>query len=789
MSNKTSKKQIQYKKLLLTAKKRKYWFAGSVLGTLFFAFLFNYFKVPEYRVNATVFVKSLQPSLSDPANLIFSEGLPRTNLTNTIDQSFMFRSFPMVAAAIDKLNFSISYYDNRILNQLGLPHQLFDGKIGAVLADMSNQVELYNQSPVKMEVAPDAENIPYDEEMYLIIKNKANYSITLEGETSTHAFGKSVNLNGFKFLLTLVYPEKIDQYTYLTMKLHRYEDLVFAYRDDIQVQPILNESSILKVSIVGENPAKEIDFINRLTEAVIEQDLKEKNYNAEKTVDFIDQQLAVNSDSLEVVEDELQRFKQENSAIELSSKGEQLFGNIQELEKEKALLSVSNQYFDYLLESLNQNESVEQLAVPASVGMDDPVLTQLISQLVNTQLEVKAIQRQLSEGNTSDPSLVNKKGAVEELKQNILTNVQNRKATNAITIENLDRRITQYSSSLDRLPSAERKLVNIRRIYTLNENLYMLLMEKKVEAGITANSNVSDYKVVESAMVAGPPVGIPKRLLVFIALIAGIGLPLGFFFLQILLSNKIQSREDIELYTDHPILGSIVHADQESMQNPRSLLYECFRHIRANLMYLTPKQDAKIIMVTSSTSGEGKSFCTWHLGRVLAMSFKKTVIIDSDMRKHEGVRKISGDGLSEYLAGMVDDSKIIHHTENELLDHIKSGRIPPNPAELMLSKNMGTLLEKLKQDYEYIIIDTPPVGIVADSMAFMKSADVIFCIVRANYTDTDQFNFTIQKLADIQPNHLSIMFNGASISTPSNYGNYYYDGNNKKDSQAVWDLT
>ncbi len=787
MNHKISKKQIQYNKLLRRAKSHRYWLIGSVLLALFFAFLFNHFKVPEYRVNATVFVKSMQPSLSDPANLIFSEGVPRTNLTNTIDQSFMFRSFPMVAAAIDKLNFSISYYDNRILNQLSLPPHLFDGKVGGFLADISNQVELYNQSPVKLEVAADATSIPYDEEVPLIIKSKERYSITLMGETSTHAFGQPVDLHGFKFLLTLIYPEKTDRFTYLTLKVHPYEDLVFTYRDDIQVQPILNESSILKISIVGKNPEKEIDFINRLTEAVIEQDLKEKNYNAEKTVDFIDQQLAVNSDSLKVVENELQRFKQENSAIELSSRGEQLFGNIQELEKEKALLSVSNQYFDYLVKSLRQNENVEQLAVPASVGIDDPVLTQLISQMVNIQLEVKAIQRQLSAGNTGDATLMNKKAAVEELKQNILVNIQNRKAANAIAIDNLNRRITQYSSSLDRLPSAERKLVNIKRIYTLNENLYMLLMEKKVEAGITATANVSDYKVVESAMVDGPPVGISKLLLIFLALVVGIGLPLGFFFLQILLSNKIQSKEDIELYTDHPILGSIIHADEDSKQNSHSLLYECFRHIRANLMYLTPKQETKIIMVTSSTSGEGKSFCTWHLARVLAMSFKKTVIIDSDMRKHDGIKKISGDGLSEYLAGMVDDSKIIRPTENELLDHIKSGSIPPNPAELILSKNMEALLEKLKQDYEYIIIDTPPVGIVADSMAFLKSADVIFCIARANYTNTDQFSFTIQKLTDIQPNHLSIMFNDAPISNSSHYGNYYY--NNKKEKQVVWDLT
>ena len=756
---------------------------ASMVSALVLAFLINYFKVPQYRVNATVFVKSMQPSLSDPANLIFSEGLPKSNLTSTIDQSIMFRSFPMVASAIDKVNFAISYYDNRIINQLGLSQLMLDSQAAPWVLPLSNQVELYNQSPVKLEVAKNAENIPYDEDIYLLIRDKESYSITLNGETSTHAFSKPVNMNGFKFLLTLLLPDQVDQPRYLTMKVRPYEELVFAYRDEIQVQPIMNESSILKISIVGENPEKEIDFINRLTDAVIEQDLKEKNYNAEMTAEFIDRQLAKNSDSLEDVESKLQRFKQENSAIELSSRGEQLFGNIQELEKEKALLSVSNEYFDYLMESLNQD--VEQLAVPASVGIEDPVMTQLITELVNAQLEVNATQRRLSDENTDDPSLLNQRAAVRELKQNILISARNRKATNNITIDNLDRRITQYSSSLDQLPSAERKLVNIKRIYTLNENLYMLLMEKKVEAGITASSNVSDYKVVERAMVDGPPVGISKVLLLFIALLLGLGLPIGIFFLKILLNNKVQTKEDIALHTDYPLLGSVVHADEESKKNTHSLLYECFRLIRANLIYLTPKKETKIIMVTSSVSGEGKSFCSWHLAWVLATSFKKTIIIDSDMRKYDKTKEDAGDGLSEYLAGIADEEKVIRHTENEFLDRIGSGKIPPNPAELILSENMSKLLDNLQQHYEYIVIDTPPVGLVADSMAFMKSADVIFCIARANYTNIDQFSYTVQKLSDIQPNQLSIILNDAVTTTQTKYGGYYYYQNNGKKDQPV----
>lgn len=783
MSKEVLKKQIRYKKLWFAIKKRWYVVMASVLAALVLAFIVNRYKVPQYRVSATVFVKNLQPPVSDPANLLFSEGMAYSKFANTIDQSFMLRSFPMVASAIEKLDFSISYYDDQMLNQLKVFNQFGNGEVNAFLSGMLSQIELYNQSPIKLLIDPKSANVPFDEELHLILRDITQYSMTINGKTSHHAFGEAVNLDGFQFVVNLVYPDKVQQHANMVIKINRYEDLVFYYRENLQVQPIINESSILKVSIVGENSEKEIDFINQLTETVIEQDLAEKNYNAEKTVEFINQQLAVNTDSLQIVEGELQRFKQENSSVELSKKGEQLFGNIQELEKEKADLMLSNQYFDYLLSSLQQSENVEQLPVPASVGIDDPILNQLISQLVTMHLETKMLRLKLNTNNRTNPMLLEKEAALEELKRNIFTNVHNQKTTNEIAINDLERRIKQFSFSLQRLPGAERKLVNIQRNYTLNENLYMLLMEKKLEASITAASNVSDYKVVESAMIDGPPVGISKILIYLSLLVVGIGAPLSFFYLQILLNNKIQSKQDIELYTDKPILGSIVHADQESLQNQHSLLYECFRHIRANLIYLTPKRDTKVIVVTSSESGEGKSFCTWHLARVLAMSFKKTIIIDTDMRKQARENQNKEEGLSEFLAGMVSDEKIINGTDNEFLNHIKAGKIPPNPGELILSEKMTVLLENLKQNYEYIIIDTPPVGIVADSMALLKGADVIFCITRANFTNADQFNFTIQRLMDNQANQLNILFNDTETSNLSNYGNYYYIKNGKQETE------
>ncbi|MEN7549772.1 polysaccharide biosynthesis tyrosine autokinase [Rapidithrix thailandica] len=747
----------------------KYWYFIflSVAACVVVAFFVNRYTHPVYLVNTSVLMKGQKNegiTLSD----IFSLQGRSSGGSNLKDEAVLLTSYKLIKSTLKNLNFGISYFieDNYLLK------------------------ELYQHTPVTLTLYKTSTNIPYGKQFACKILNRESFQLIDEDKVQNFKFGRTIDIEGFIFKIDL--NENAEKYigNQIIFQVNNIEQLVKHYRNSLSINPISEKSSVLNISITGTNPAKEMDFLNALVKNYIDKDKDEKNYNSKRTIEFIDQQLAKNSDSLRTIEGRMQDFRDQNATLNLSTEGNQLFKDIQELEKQKSSIELAQQYYDYLENSLSSQEGkLEQVEVPASIGLQDPVLNSLVKKLVDTQIEVKSIADDPNELK-HNPRVQSKLQTIEELKVNILSNIKNVTATNRITLNDLSRRIGLFNSSLQRLPKAEREYINIQRNYSLSENLYMLLMQKKTEAGIAAASVESDFKVINSAELVGGALK-PRPIKNYItAVIVGLVVPIGIILIVYLLNDKVTSKEDVLRLTSIPVIGSIVSAKNaadifERKAKPNSALSESFRSIRTKLQYLVSSKgdQAKVILLTSSISGEGKTFCSKYLAYLLSITNKRVVLINSDLRKPNVSREYGsiGAGLSSYLAGLNDIQEIINRSPYDNLYLIKSGEIPPNPGELLLSKRMEDLLTYLKSNFDYIILDSAPIGIVSDGLELMKFADANILLVRQNYSLKSYVHEFNELYHSGRYQHIVVMMNDVkSKKLQYGYGYYAEDKKSKK---------
>ncbi|MEM6262159.1 MAG: polysaccharide biosynthesis tyrosine autokinase, partial [Bacteroidota bacterium] len=581
----------------------------------------------------------------------------------------------------------------------------------------------------------------------------------------------------------------------LYFKVNTKESLVNYYKSSLGIGLIAENSTVIQLSIQTTVPKKSQDFLNRLAEHIIESDLQEKNHSSDRTIDFIDRQLSQNTDSLRRIEGRLQAFRNSNAPLDFNIEGQQLFANIQGLEKQQAELMISKKYYDYLENTLRSESSVEDIVVPSAAGLDDPVLSSLISEFVKTKLELKSMPSDLNNPLT-EGSKAQLSRRVTELKSSILINITNVKAAQKIKIDDLKTRINQYNTSLQKLPAAERRLINIQRTRDLSENIYLLLMEKRMEAAITSASNTPDYKLVNEATVMGGPIKpLPTRNYI-LALILAILLPSGVIVGQDLLNDRLETKDQLLSITNYPLLGLIPKSKEflslapashskssNGLQNGTTLnslmmsssILESFRAIRSNLRYVLPNdRKGNLLVVTSSISEEGKSFCSFHLAVVFGLSQKKVLLINADLRKAVS-EDPSTPGLSDYLAGQVSVDQVVNPTGYEGVSRIGSGAIPPNPAELLLNSNMQQLIKYGKEHYDLTIIDTPPLGVVADAVTLMNEADVNMLVVRRNRTRKSIFRETCELFINDKIKNLTLVFNDIQeTGKRAKYGYGYY---------------
>ena len=788
--------QIDVKEILEKYYQYWYFFIIAIVMSIFIGFLFLRYSPKVYNASTTILVKDENNTSLGSDNIIDGIDLfgKNRNIKNEIG---ILRSFSLVKQTLKEVDFNISY--------------LNEGKL--------TSVDIYSRSPFK--IVLDSNHLQSLEvKFYVTLISKDEFVIETKVESGQfynlieesylrssdvvfnyeeyHKFDQWIESDYFKFKLekkdfTLYDEENWNNYAFVINDIN---SLTEKFLKRIKIKEIEKDASILKVSLEGNNTIKIADFLDAFSKNYLQIGLNEKNEIATNTISFINNQLIEIRDSLTNIESVLEKFKTENPKIELSKKEYGAFYQIQKLEEEQAILKLNNKYYISLKDYLIKNDNIENILSPSSMGINDPLLNNLILELSRLYSEFE-----ITSQNTKSihPAVKSLKNQITITKGKILENIENIIISSELSLNDIENRINEFDKLINTLPESERKLVRIQRKYNLNETTYTYLLEKRAEASIAKAGNVADNKIIDEARLSSQdPISPNSKSIYIISIFFGIIIPGIWITAKDLLNDKINSKKDVKKLCDIPILGSITHNNKGTnlvVQNhPKSAISESLRTIRTNIQYLSSDKEQKVICVSSSISGEGKSFCSMNLSSILASTNNKTVLIGADMRKpkiFDDFELNNDTGLSSYLIGVSTLKEVTQKTNDENLDIIISGPIPPNPAELLEKKIMTDLLIELKKTYKYIIIDTPPIGLVTDGQILMNKSDINLLMVRQGYT-TKQMVANINEIT--QKNNiknLNIILNDVKSYNSKygyQYGYGYYEEDLNLNNKSKWTL-
>ena len=774
---------INIKVLIIKIASYWYLFAIGIILALVAGFIYNRYTPNVYQSSASVFIKEDKMGI-DPTSMM--TGLTFKSNINIDNEIGILQSYSLRERAINELEFfNVSYF--------------VKGRVASR--------ELYKSTPFNVELDYDTLQVVgnkyeitfLDRERYLLRSNEGGYGvydykknenvghIIMPDYEGTYRFGEWVNngYNKFRIILNSNYnpiPDKEDNAKYSFIIKSRMS--LIAEMSNLSIAQSTKNSSILNLTIQGYNRQKITDYLNQLLNEYMERNLELKNLVSENTVIFIDEQLIGIQDSLNKAEVDLQIFREGNDFMDLEAQSIEMYNNLKDVEKRKSELELSIKYYQNLQEYITKNiDDLNTLIVPSAMGIQDQMLNKLVLELVALSSEKSKLMAISKEKN---PMVQNIDEQIIQTKKLLLENISNMIHNTKVTILELENQITAYEEQIKQLPTTQRAYLGYERKFALNDELYKFLMQKRAEAQIVMASNSPDNSIIDEARVSRTRKVAPRSMTVYlVCLVFGCGIPAAFIFLKEILNTKILERSDIEKISKYPIIGQIPYIspkDSQSSQtfvidSPKSPVSEAFRSIRTNIEYIVQGKEKCIFSVIADSPGIGKTYISINMASIYAMYGKKTVLIGMDLRKPRLYQEFdisNKTGVSSYLAGKASIDDIIQPSGKlPTLDIITAGPIPPNPAELIASDKCAQLFAELKERYDYIIVDTPPLLWVTDALLLMKHVDTSLYIVRQSVTNKKAFDLVIKDLEQRNYN-ISLVVNG--INYQGAYGYRYSYG-------------
>ena len=785
MNNKDlNEEKIDIKGIFLSYTTYWYFFILSVLFFIFLGFLINRYTVPEYSVSSTLLIRDDSNTQLGAENIL--EGLElfsgKKNLKNEI---VILKSYSVTEQIVKELNLGISYFKKGFI----ISNELFKNSPFIVSIDSTKlqvtgakyEVDFINSESFKLKLKANDKyafnviNQKFDKSKPVDINFEKEYNF---GDTiSSPLFTFSINKTSF-FDLDKIRRENKK----FSFKLHPRRQYAQKLIKEININPINKETSILKLSIKGSNPKKNIEILDKLTDIYIRSGLNEKNIMAVNTINFIDNQLSIIEDSLSFIENQLEKFRLENPNLEIVDKEFGTYFQKQKLDNSLSEQSVNIKYYKSLLNYLKDESNINSIVSPTSMGISNPELNSLINQLLLLYSNKGELEITTTDKNPSYQAVL---AQIEHTKQTIIENIKNLISSAAIYENDLKNRINQFNSKINKLPEAEKKYIILKRKYQYNEQTAIYLQQKRYEASLAKAGTESDHKVIDAARLDSQrPIKPKKTLTYFLMLIIAFFVPISIISIKRFFNDTINTKSDIKNNSSVPIIGLIGHSDKSTSlvvpNSTKSIITESFRSLRTNIQYIAADKAKKIISVTSSIGGEGKTFVTMNLASIFALSNHKTILIGGDLRKpklHNSFKVDKNQGLSNYLINKSSFEDIINKTNIKTLDVIASGPIPPNPAELLDSPKMNELLTILNEKYDYVIIDTPPIGLVTDGVILMQYADANLYIVRHNYSKIKSLSVVNNIFKNKNISNLNIVINDYTQNEGYGYGYGYGYGN------------
>ena len=560
-----------------------------------------------------------------------------------------------------------------------------------------------------------------------------------------------------------------------------FDDTVGAFKD-ISVKEITDAASLLSLSMSGPNKNRIVDYLNATVKILGEDKQEQKIQYAINTKKYIDELFAIEKDSLNKIEKEIGIYKDRYNIFDLSLEGSQLYDEILELEKQKKELTEYNNYLKKLkIYILTHNQYVDGIPVPALIKIQDTKIAEGITILIQKSTLRLRLKSMVTE---SYPGLRVLNTEIATVKNNLIENIVNLKFINDDKINKLKKRLLISNSKLKQLPSREQGLLKYQRNFEISEANYNYLKQKSYEAGTAIAANISDIKIIDKAKDLGEEPNYPNQQFNYlVGLTLGCIIPFFFIIVKELLDNKIHSVEEIQNNYVIPVLGVVgKNTDNHNLAvytKPKSSVSESFRAIRTNIKFLfknAEKVESKTLLVTSSVSGEGKTMISINMASVFALSGKKTILIGLDLRKpkiYDDFDLPNDSGVVNHLINQKTLDETIISSKIPNLDIILSGPVPPNPSELLLNDTTDLMIKSLKERYDYIVIDTPPVGIVSDALELFKYADAIIYVVRQDYSEKGMMKMIDDKYKNKEVTNISFVLNDFFVTNNYGYGYGY----------------
>jgi tyrosine-protein kinase Etk/Wzc len=750
--------------ILSILRKNWYWFVIGIGLGVYGSRLYIRHTLPVYETSATLLVNENENrQIVDNTELLQGLGLPG-GMQNIENQMMILQSRDLTESTLNELPFEVEFYFKTFRNRL----------------------PVYPESPLR--VYENGKNVlPRNTEF--IISSIGNNKFILECGSEyfplnrTASFGDSIAVQNGSFRIECRNEQWLidNMNRKLCFMIYSSVSLVNNYSNRVNVSLMSRGGSILKISLSGTNPAKDADFINKHLEGFRARSLGSKNSEADRRIQFIDAQLIGISDSLSITENRLQQFRSANRVMDLSAQGQSIIGQVTLLENERARLNLEANYYDYLADYLAK-ESAGQLIVPITMGISDPGLTRLVEELTEYQGQLAA--RGAGEMNPLQRNLEQRVRTIKEGLNETLNGL--RRANNLAREENRDQ-INRANAQASALPATERQLLGIERKFKLNDELFTFLLETRAEQLMQKASNRADSEIVDRADKRFSYVISPVRSKIkFAGLLAGMGIPFLIIFLWNLLKNKVEY-EDIQHLTSYPVVGNIPRNNEKIstvvFDSPNSTIAEAYRLLRSRMQFFTKESTSPVILITSSMPAEGKTFTAVNLASAYSLLGKKTILLGFDLRIpkiYQDFNLHNNSGISTWLIGKDKLDNVIQKTNYENLWVIPAGPVPPNPSELIALEKTKDLLESLKERFDFIIIDSSPIGFVSDTFHLASLSDACLIVVRPGFSIKDLLVTTFNEVSSNGIKGVSLVINDVKSGKHHGYGERYGYTKNEK---------
>ena len=723
-----AEEQVDFRTLLFKYVIHWPWFVGTVLLCLVGAWFYLHWATPIYNISATVLIKDEKKGggsgVSSELEDMGLSGL-MTSSKNIDNELEVLRSKTLVKEVVNQLNLYITYKDE----------------------DEFPAKSLYKTSPVQVSLTPqEAEKLSSPMVVEMILQPKGSIVNVTVGEKGYQKHFEKLPAIFPTDEGTLAFFQDVDSVTlqdgtkvprleknvrHITATINKPMRVAKGYCSSLSIAPTSKTTSVAVISLKNSSLQCGQDFINQLLEMYNRNTNNDKNEIAQKTAEFIDERISIISKELGSTEADLETFKRDAGITDLTSEAQIALAGNAEYEKK----SVENRTQISLVNDLRKYlKGNEYEVLPSNVGLQDAALIGAIERYNEMLVERKRLLRTSTENN---PAIVNLDTSIRAMKANVQATLEGTLQGLMITKSNLDREASRYSRRISNAPGQERAYVSIARQQEIKAGLYLMLLQKREENAIALAATANNAKIIDEAIADDTPVS-PKRSMIYlIALVLGVGIPVGIIYLIELTKFKIEGRADVEKLTSVPIIGDIPLTDEKNdkngsiavFENKNNLMSETFRNIRTNLQFMLDN-DQKVILVTSTVSGEGKSFVSANLAISLSLLGKKVVIVGLDIRK-PGLNKVfhlsnKEKGITQYLSNPETDlMELVQPSDiNKNLFILPGGAVPPNPTELLARNGLDKAIEILKQNFDYVIMDTAPIGMVTDTLLVGRVADL-----------------------------------------------------------------